>query len=520
MATMAVLNEPEDRRVVAGLFETAHSVIQARLAAIIESSDDAILSKTLDGVIQTWNLGAQHLFGYTEEEAVGQHISILIPEDRADEENEIIARISSGERVDHFESVRIAKDGTRVDISLTISPIRDGSGQVIGASKVARAIGDRKRIETALREEVARKDEFLAVLAHELRNPLAPLRNGLRIMRIAGNDRRMVDDAREMMERQLGHMVRLVDDLLDISRINQRKIELRRSVVALADVVGSAVETARPAIDAGGHSLKVSVPDAPIFLYADLTRLAQVFSNLLTNSAKYTVTPGTVWLEASVADGHVSVTIRDMGIGIPGYALHGIFDMFSQVDRNLERGSGGLGIGLALVKAFVEMHGGKVRAASDGPGKGSQFTVQLPVVNPNATAVVTEANVPVMADRRRILIADDNHDSAQSLATLLRLIGHDVYEAYDGEEAVARAEVLRPDVILMDVGMPKISGYVATRRIRERQWSKNTLIIALTGWGQSTDRQHSHDAGCDDHLVKPVALEELNTILLNWQQTH
>ncbi len=506
--------------VAAGTFETAQGVALARLAAIVESSDDAILSKTLDGIIQTWNAGAQRLFGYSEREAVGRHIKLIIPEDRYDEENEIIARIGAGDRVEHFETIRIAKDGRRFELSITVSPIRDGNGRVVGASKVARDISERKRTEMALRDAAARKDEFIALLAHELRNPLAPLRNGLRILRIAGNQGPMMEDAHAMMERQLVHMVRLVDDLLDISRINQQKIELRRSLIALADVINGAVETVRPLIDAGGHSLTISLPEAPVLLYADLTRLAQVFSNLLGNSAKYTTTPGNIWLEATVAGDKVSVVVRDMGVGIPAEALPRIFEMFAQLDRNIERGGGGLGIGLALVKAFVEMHGGTVRAVSEGAGKGSLFTVELPVHDPPVVVATANTEPAPAAAPRRILVADDNRDSARSLAALLRLVGHDVHEAYDGEEAIILAEELRPDVILMDIGMPKISGYAATLRIRQHPWSKNTQIIALTGWGQGADRELSRSAGCDAHLVKPVALEDLNAILGDWQRTH
>ena len=512
--------EREREQAAVGVFETTHGVAQARLAAIVESSDDAILSKTLDGIIQTWNMGAQRLFGYTEQEAVGQHITLIIPEERYEEETEIIARIGAGERVDHFETVRVAKDGSRLDISLTVSPIRDCTGRVIGASKVARDIGERKRVEAALREAAARKDQFIALLAHELRNPLAPLRNGLRILRIAGNQGPMMEDAHAMMERQLVHMVRLVDDLLDIARINQGKIELRRSRITLADVINGAVETSRPLIDAGDHSLTISLPEAPVFLYADQTRLAQVFSNLLANSAKYTATGGNIWLDATVAGKNVVVGVRDLGAGIPAGALPRIFDMFAQLDRNIERGSGGLGIGLALVKAFVEMHGGTVRAASEGPGKGSLFTVELPMHDQRVAPAITDIQRSPAVAPRRILVADDNRDSARSLAALLRLVGHDVHEAHDGEEAIVRAEKLRPDVILMDIGMPKISGYAATQRIRQRAWSKNTQIIALTGWGQGADREHSREAGCDAHLVKPVALEDLNAILGEWQGTH
>lgn len=503
----------ESEKLAPESFEHAQEIVQARLAAIVESSDDAILSKTLDGAIQTWNLGAQNLFGYTAAEAVGRHITLIIPEERYDEEREIIARIAAGERVEHFETIRVTKDGSRIHISLTVSPIRDASGRIVGASKVARDIGERIRIEAALRDADARKDEFIALLAHELRNPLAPLRNGLRMMRIAGGDAETIAGARAMMERQLGHMVRLVDDLLDISRINQRKMELRRELITLRDVVNAAVETARPVIDAGGHSLTVSLPPETAILNADLTRLAQVFSNLLTNSAKYTARGGSISLEATVGDGSATLMVRDSGIGIPADAMARVFDMFSQVDRNIERASGGLGIGLALVKGLVEMHGGTVSVASDGQGKGSLFTVVLPLAELGLRPPVDEAEDAVTIPVQRILVVDDNRDSARSLTELLRLVGHVVQEAHDGEEAIIQAELFRPDVILMDIGMPKLSGYAATQRIRDYEWAKDIFIVALTGWGHSTDREHSRNAGCNAHLVKPVTLEELNKFL-------
>jgi PAS domain S-box-containing protein len=488
---------------------------QARLAAIVESSDDAIVSKTVDGVIRSWNAGAERLFGYAPDEVIGRSITLIIPPERLDEEHEILARIARGERVDHFETVRVTKHGRRIVISLTVSPVRDGAGRVVGASKVARDITDRKRAEEALRDADRRKDEFIAVLAHELRNPLAPLRNGLHVIRLSAGDAHAVTQAGSMMERQLGHMVRLVDDLLDVSRISRNKMELRRARVLLADVLSSAVETARPAVESAGHDLVVSLPPAPVYLDADLTRLAQVFGNLLTNSAKYTEPGGRIWLAAERRGGEVVVSVRDTGIGIPADALPTIFDMFSQVDRAMERSTGGLGIGLALVKGLVEMHGGTVTAESAGPGKGSLFTVRLPA--PEAAQQVvpaTPAGGPARkGPKRRILVVDDNRDAAGSMATLLKLLGNEVSTAHDGVEAVQAAEQFRPEVVLMDVGMPNLNGYEATRRIREQPWGRGMMVIALTGWGQEGDKTRSQEAGCDGHLVKPVNLSDLEELL-------
>jgi PAS domain S-box-containing protein len=489
--------------------------VQARLAAIVESSHDAVISKTLDGTIVSWNAEAHRLFGYTAEEAIGQKITLIIPPELWDEERLILEKIGHGERVEHFETVRVSKDGRRIDISLTISPIRDASGRVVGASKVGRDVTERKRITDALRDADRRKDEFLALLAHELRNPLAPLQNGLQIVRLAAAENDAVVQTRAMMERQLGHLVRLVDDLLDIARINQNKMELRRSRVLLTDVMNSAVETARPAIEAAGHELIVSAPAVPVELDADLTRLSQVFSNLLTNSAKYTEAAGQIWFEAERFGDEVLVSVRDRGIGIPAEALPHIFNMFSQVDRTLERATGGLGIGLALVAGLVEMHGGTVTAESPGSGQGSTFTVRLPIPDQQVAAPVethTEGE-GAKPPSRRILVVDDNQDSAKSMAMLLELLGNQVYMAHDGIRAVEAAERFRPEVVLMDMGMPRMNGYEATRRIREHAWGREMIIIALTGWGQEDDKARSYNAGCDGHLVKPIDLTNLEEVL-------
>ncbi|HJX28828.1 MAG TPA: PAS domain S-box protein [Thermoanaerobaculia bacterium] len=494
---------------------------QARLAAIVESSQDAIISKTLQGIIETWNTAAERLYGYTAQEAVGKPITLLIPPDRLNEEKEILARLSRGERIEHYETVRRAKDGRLIDISLTISPIRDSRGRIIGASKIARDITKRKKTEQALQEAMEalrkadrRKDEFLAMLAHELRNPLAPLRNGLQVLRLA-TDPDLVAKSRDIMDRQLFHMVRLIDDLLDVSRISLNKMELRRSTVLLTEVINNAVETARPAIQKAGHTLTVSLPPEPIHLDGDLTRLAQVFGNLLSNSARYTEGRGQIWLSATREDSQITVTVRDTGIGIPAAALPNVFEMFSQVDRTIERSAGGLGIGLALVKGLVEMHGGTVQAESPGEGQGSTFTVRLPILDDGVeVSTGTGKEGPESAGaERRILVVDDNQDSAASMEMMLQLMRNEVRIANNGSEAVDLAEQFRPHLILMDLGMPLLNGYEATRRIREQPWGRDIVIVALSGWGQEDDRARSRAAGCDGHLVKPLDLPELEKLL-------
>ncbi|WP_337177336.1 PAS domain S-box protein [Paludisphaera sp.] len=381
-------------------------------------------------------------------------------------------------------------------------------------ARIASVAVENARLYDELSEQDRRKSEFLAMLAHELRNPLAPLRNGLQLMRLSP-DAETTARSRDMMERQLGHMVRLIDDLMDVSRINQGKMELRRDWTTLGEVVASAVETARPLIEQAGHELAVSLPTAPAPLNADLTRLAQVVSNLLTNSAKYTPRGGRIRLSGRVERGMVVLRVEDNGIGIPATELPRLFDMFSQVDRSLARSNGGLGIGLALVKGLVELHGGTVEAESGGPGRGSAFTVRLP-----AEAGPPPAREPARAEppagsvaRLRILVADDNRDSAATMSELLRILGAEVRTAYDGLEAVEASEAFRPDAILMDVGMPRLDGREATRRIRQFPWGREVVIIALTGWGQESDRALTREAGCDGHLVKPVDLPELEKLL-------
>jgi PAS domain S-box-containing protein len=489
-------------------------VAHSRLAAIVESSQDIIISKSLAGIIQSWNFEAERVFGYTAEEAIGQHITLIIPPDRADEEHSIMQRLRRGERVEHFETVRQAKGGRLVDLSVAISPVKNGDGEVIGASKVARDITERKKIEEALRNADRRKDEFLAVLAHELRNPLAPLANGLQVIRMAKDDAPAVASARSMMERQLAHLVRLVDDLLDVSRISRNRMELRRSRVLLSDIVNSAVETARPLIEAAGHTLTVSLPSEAIHVDGDLTRLSQVFSNLLSNSAKYTNAGGRISVKAVLQADQVKVSVHDTGIGIAAENLPTVFEMFSQVDPRLERSMSGLGIGLALVDGLVKMHGGTVRAESPGPGKGSTFTVTLPAIERPASVSASETDPSSSAhERRRILVVDDNLDSATSMAMMLQLLGNEVRAAHDGLQAVEQVERYRPDVVLMDVGMPRLNGYEATRRIRALPAGRDVIIVALTGWGQEDDKARSHEAGCDGHLTKPVNLPDLEQLI-------
>jgi CheY-like chemotaxis protein len=359
-----------------------------------------------------------------------------------------------------------------------------------------------------------RKDEFLATLAHELRNPLAPMSNMLEVLKRTENDEAVLKRAHETIERQLGQMVRLVDDLLDLNRITHDRLELRRSEVELSSVIQQAVEVAGPLLDAAGHELVMELPQEPIYLYADRARLAQVFGNLLNNSAKYTQAKGTISLTAERFDGEVVVTVKDNGAGIPVDKLNSIFDMFMQVDSTSEQSQGGLGIGLTLVKRLVEMHGGSIEPRSAGEGLGSEFVVRLPVLARHTLTSVSDGDSAARSvTERRILIVDDNRDSADSLSLLLAITGNKTLVAHDGLEAIEAADRQRPDVVLLDIGLPKLDGHEVCRRIREQPWGKDIVMIALTGWGQEDDRRKSEEAGFNGHLVKPVDYDELLGLL-------
>lgn len=363
-----------------------------------------------------------------------------------------------------------------------------------------------RKAEEKLKEEARRKDEFLAMLGHELRNPLAPVRNALQIMKMPGAAETEVEAARDMMDRQIQHLVRLVDDLLDVSRIMWNRIELHSERVDLGTVFGRAVETAQAAIDAQGHRLHVSMPPEPLALQADPVRLAQVISNLLMNAAKYTDKAGDIWLSAERDDHEAVIRVRDTGIGIDEALLPQVFDLFVQSNRSLARSQGGLGIGLTLVKRLVEMHGGTVCATSAGPGQGSEFTIRLPLLGStqgNETpAPASDSSAGTR--QRRILIVDDNTDAATSAAVLLRLIGHKVETAGDGAAALELAARFRPEIALLDIGLPGMSGYELARALRAQHENQGAILIAVTGYGQEEDRRMSYDAGFDRHLVKPV----------------
>jgi len=370
------------------------------------------------------------------------------------------------------------------------------------------------RLVGELRESDRRKDEFLATLAHELRNPLAPIRNGLSIMKRAGTAPPAAEYARTVLERQLMQMVRIVDDLLDVSRVTAGKLHLHRETVTIGSVIAAAVDTARPAIEAGRHALAVDVPAQPLLVHADPLRLAQVFTNLHNNAAKYTDGAGRITVRARAVGGDVEVSVADQGLGIAPEALARIFEPFAQVDHSLERTRGGLGIGLTLAKRVVELHGGRIEARSDGPGRGSEFIVCMALASADPSAPGPPDETHAGAGRAlRILVADDNRDAAQTLGMVLRMSGHDVCVVHDGAEAVRAAVESRPQVAILDIGMPEINGYEAARRIRAAEASPRTVLAALTGWGQYADLQRARDAGFDHHFTKPVDFAALEKML-------
>ena len=678
------------------------SAARAWLAAVVDSADEAIVSKTLDGVITSWNRAAELLFGYSSAEAVGQHVYMVVPPDRRKEEDAVLARLRRGQRVERFETERVTRDGRRLTVSLTVSPVRDEEGRIIGASKVLRDITGQRRAEAVekhfrslfeaapglylvlqpdtyeivavsdaylratmteragimgrelfdvfpddpdypgadgvknlsaslarvkqhrradvmaaqfypiqrpaaqgggfearwwspinspvlgpqgeltyiihrvedvtafvessraegtlsegmqflesraqqmeadivlrarelqhlndelrrgedryralvetLRESDRRKDEFLAMLAHELRNPLAAIRNSIEVGREAlpEDSNPTLRGAMDVLTRQVGHMVRLVDDLLDAGRISHGKVELRREPLALAPVIAHAVDPLRPQCDRLDQTLTITLPREPVYLHADPTRLSQIVGNLLNNASKFTGRGGRIWLTVERTAGQVAIRVRDTGIGIAPDHVTRIFELFTQVDKSLERQTSGLGIGLTLVKTLTHMHGGTVEAHSAGPGQGSEFVVRLPTIDVAPPPEPSAVPVPETAAALRVLVVDDNRDAADSLALLLRFRGHEIAVAYDGREAIDAAEQFQPDAIVLDIGLPGLNGYDVARRIRGQHSGGRPYLVSLTGWGQEDDRRRSVEAGFDAHLVKPVEIDALMQLL-------
>jgi len=404
----------------------------------------------------------------------------------------------------------VRPDGTVVWIAergRLLQDVATPSNRIVGVSV---DLTRRKRLEEALLESDRKKDEFLATLAHELRNPLAPIRYAANVLDTSGPATPQLRWAVEVIERQTEHMVRLIDDLLDINRISRNALELRKETVELSSVIDAAIETSRPLVERNRQKLIVNLPSEPIYLQADSVRLAQVFSNLINNASKYSKTSeagGTIWLAAETSGTALSVTVRDAGIGIAPAVLPKVFEMFTQIGRSLGQSEGGLGIGLALAKRLVELHDGSLEARSEGLGKGSEFIVRLPLAETSRQGAGTRESSSRMEKRqakRRILVADDNRDVVESCQVMLQILGHEVETAFDGVEALEKAEQFRPDLVVLDIGMPKLDGLQTARRLRQHPWARDTVLIAVTGWGSEKDKRKSLEAGFDVHLVKPI----------------
>jgi PAS domain S-box-containing protein len=487
---------------------------EERFRLLVESTQDyAIISLDPDGRVASWNPGAERTLGYTTEEILGRSFeTFFTPEDvtAGKPARELSQAAETGRAAD--ENWLMRKDGARFWASGVTTSLRDPSGKLRGFAKILRDLSERKWLEEALRfraEQLAeadrRKDAFLAMLGHELRNPLAPIRNAAEMMRRRQLADPMLQWIHGVIERQAEHLARLVDDLLDIGRINQDKITLRRQPVALSVIVRQAIETTRPQIEERRHLLATDLPEEPVWVDADPTRLTQVLANLLNNAAKYTDPGGRIMLHAEREEGGtVAISVRDTGSGISADLLPRVFEPFIQADTTLERTQGGLGIGLTLVRRLTELHGGRVEVHSEGPGMGSEFVVHLPTV---AAPVVEPPDAQKQAPgptSRRVLVVDDNADAARSLASVLEMLGHQIRTVFDGAAAVAAVQEERPEVVILDIGLPKMDGYEVARRIRSVPGGKDMMLIALTGYGQSEDKRRAQEAGFDDHLVKPV----------------
>ncbi|MDB5035346.1 MAG: domain S-box [Chlorobi bacterium] len=502
----------ERKRAEEGLRDT-----QRRLDAALAAGAIGTFRWDMVGNGLEWDENLDRVFGLPPGEtarSLEEFIALVHPADRPEVLAQCERCMRDGADFDMYFRI-VWPDGTERWIADRGKTVLDDAGRPSFMAGACIDITERKRAEEALTEADRRKDEFLATLAHELRNPLAPLRSGLEVMNLMGSDDPTVEEVRQMMERQLGQMVRLIDDLMDMSRISRNRIELRRGPVDIAGIVHDAVETSRPLIEGAAHTLRLELPAGPVMVDADATRLSQVFSNLLNNAAKYTEPGGHISLSVGPDGDTVVVAVEDDGVGIPGEMLPGIFEMFTQVDQSLEKARGGLGIGLTIVRRLVEMHGGTVEARSAGVGHGSRFMVRLPMLALHAgdAPAGTDGDSVTATRHRRILVVDDNRDSALSMTMLLGMMNNEVRSAHDGREALRLGAAFLPDMVLLDIGMPGMNGYEVARRIREESWGRNVVLVAVTGWGQPEDRRRSREAGFDHHLLKPVEPAMLTKLL-------
>jgi PAS domain S-box-containing protein len=476
----------------------------------------AIFMLDTEGRVASWNQGAERIIGYTAAEIIGRHFSCFYPVEAAERgaaQHDLDAALEHGSLETNGRRVR--KDGSRFWANVVITAVYDLEGRLRGFAKITRDLTERKQFEE-LEESQQRTQEFLAMLSHELRNPLAPLKTSVDILRARDLTDPVVARARDVIDRQVQHLTRLIDDLLDVSRITSGRVRLSNEALELESVIARAVEAARPLIDSKAHSLQVKPLTRPAWVRGDLTRLTQVLVNLLNNAAKYTPAGGRIDIAVITSDSHAEIHVRDNGVGIDAELLPRVFDLFTQGQRPLDRADGGLGVGLALVHRIVSLHGGTVKASSAGAGRGSEFIVTLPLLSEETSmsvASVSSERTVHQPRRRRIMVIDDNKDAAESMSMLLELWGHEVMCAYDGHSALEAAVKYHPDAVFLDIGLPGMDGYEIAERLREQPESAHAVLIAITGYGQDEDRRRSRDAGIDHHLVKPVAPETLHTLL-------
>jgi PAS domain S-box-containing protein len=517
-----------------------------RLAAIVASSDDAIIGKDLNSIITSWNFGAERIFGYTADEMIGTSIIRLIPPDRQEEELEILSRIRRGERFDHFETIRLAKGGRHINLSITVSPIKDSTGRVVGASKVARDITERKRAEEEAemanrerlrllesereaRSQLERasrvKDEFLATLSHELRTPLNAVLGWAKILRLGKLQGEELQQGLDTIERNAGVQAQLIEDLLDMSRIISGKVRLDVQMIDLPAVLNESIETLRATAEAKGVRLQALRHSFPVPISSDPNRLKQVFWNLLHNAIKFTPKDGKVHVRLGRFDSHVEVSVTDTGEGIAADFLPYVFERFQQGDASITRRHGGLGLGLAIVKQLVELHGGNVRVESGGIGQGTTFTVRLPLIavysDPDEerhTGVTLRENQPlpqVSLANVHVLVVDDELDARALVKRLLEMAGATVSMAASGSEAMECILANRPDVLVCDIGMPGEDGYSLIRRLRVLEESQESALpaVAVSAYARSEDRTKAIRSGFQNHLAKPVEPTELVAVV-------
>ena len=521
------------------------------LAALIESADDAVISKTLEGIITSWNAGAQRIFGYTAEQVVGKSVTILIPPDHIDEEPAILARLRAGQRIEHYETIRLTKDGRLIDISLTVSPIKGPNGEIVGASKIARDITEQRQARKALdaayaeaerarreaeqaaaekerlyrqAEESSRlKEEFLATISHELRTPLSAILGWTRMLRLGQLSAEEHAKALDTIERNARAQAQLIDDLLDVSRIVTGKLRMDVRPSDPTSFIDAAVEAVRPAAEAKGVRLQKVMDSGTVAIPGDPVRLQQVVWNLLSNAIKFTPRGGHVQIRSERVNSHLEIVVSDTGQGIASDFLPHVFDRFRQADQKTSRQHGGMGLGLAIVRHLVELHGGTVRASSAGVGQGATFTVQLPIiplyqvdssggrVHPGARDLLPPQEITDRLDGLTILVVDDEPDTRDLLKQGLEYCGATVRLAGSAAEALTALDKDVPDILISDIGMPGEDGYDLIKQVRNLQAEKGRSVaaIALTAYTRVEDRLHALRAGYDMHVPKPVELTEL-----------